>query len=345
MDSVTHLNFNKHYTHLQNQQIELIKEFNKRGIYQKIILHANNKTFYDKIRWIENLDIYLSSFPTLSALVHSFDSKILLSMDKQSLKASFWLNFSFNIPYIITKLDERKIKRSFFQNLYYKRAKAIFTPSEFIASDILFLPSIKEADIKIVPYMVSTYKKNERFILGIRHKFKEHTIFGVIAPFSEDFDYSSLVEVASIYETRHQKTHFIFIGNGPQLSKVQQKAKGLSNITFITNYDNIYEYISIFDLFLYPARSNGYNPILLDVMNQEVTILASKAGSIPELIKHHKNGEIFPALTTSDIVESIDCLKHEKDLLAKYRKNSYHTLLEHTPAIIANRYIEVIFGE
>ena len=81
-------------------------------------------------------------------------------------------------------------------------------------------------------------------------------------------------------------------------------AKDLKNITFVGFVNNVNDYIATFEIFLFPSRNEGLGSILLDVMNNNVPIVASNVGGIPDIITDKQNGILFD-ITDIDNLEKI----------------------------------------
>ena len=343
MDSITHLNFNTHYSHLQMQQIELLRELETRGIYQKIIVDRKNIEFIKRVASIDKLEVIESSKPHLLTMYNILDSKIVIANDTASLRCAFLGYVVFNIPYIMIKFDETPQKITFFQNIYYKFSKSIIATSEYIADDILNLPSIDEKDITIIPYSYTKFTLDEPYLISLKNQYNANYVIGTIAPFNSHFDYKSLIDVARKFKKLHPLIHFIFIGNGEQKQKMIHYAAGLENITFIPEDEHIYEYISLFDIFIYPALSQGFCPILLDVMRQKKIVFTTNIGSIPNIIRHNYNGIFLPSLAPEDIIDSIESVRCNKAFRDTIEQNEVKTLLEYSPEIVTNQYLKVLF--
>ena len=343
LDSITHLNFNTQYSHLQMQQIELIRELETRGVFQKIIVHNKNIEFIKKVNSIEKLEVIESSKPHLFSMYNILDSKIVIANDSASLRCAFWGYVVFNIPYIMIKFDESPLKKTFIQNIYYKFSKSIIATSEFIADDILNLYSIDEKDITIIPYTYTKFTIDEEYMASLKEQYEQNYIIGTIAPFTQNFDYKALIDVARKFKTLHPLVQFIFIGDGVKKQAMVQYASGLENITFLPEDDHIYEYISLFDIFIYPVKTQGFCPILLDVMRQNKIILTTNVGSIPNIIRHNYNGVYLPSFNTQDIIDTIESVRCNKDFRDTLQHNETTVLLEHSPEIVTNQYLKVMF--
>ncbi|WP_426453614.1 N-acetyl-alpha-D-glucosaminyl L-malate synthase BshA [Paenibacillus sp. S-38] len=85
----------------------------------------------------------------------------------------------------------------------------------------------------------------------------------------------------------------LFVGEGPELSKVlcKVKEKGLlDRVTFCGKQDDVAQLLSLADLMLLPSEKESFGLVALEAMACGVPTVASNAGGIPELITHGETG-------------------------------------------------------
>jgi N-acetyl-alpha-D-glucosaminyl L-malate synthase BshA len=85
----------------------------------------------------------------------------------------------------------------------------------------------------------------------------------------------------------------LFVGEGPELSKVLCRVKELGlleKVTFCGKQDDVAQLISLADVMLLPSEKESFGLVALEAMACGVPTIASNAGGIPELITHGETG-------------------------------------------------------
>ncbi|MDF2924415.1 MAG: bshA [Paenibacillaceae bacterium] len=92
-------------------------------------------------------------------------------------------------------------------------------------------------------------------------------------------------------------SRLLFVGEGPDLSKVIARVKelGLSDrVCFCGKQDDVAEVISLGDLILLPSEKESFGLVALEAMACGVPTIGSLAGGIPELVKDGETGFLSP---------------------------------------------------
>jgi L-malate glycosyltransferase len=104
-----------------------------------------------------------------------------------------------------------------------------------------------------------------------------------------------VTDVVEVFD-RVQKdipARLLFVGEGPELSKVLCKVKErglLDRVTFCGKQDDVAQLLSLADVMLLPSEKESFGLVALEAMACGVPTIASNAGGIPELITHGETG-------------------------------------------------------
>ncbi|NHN28691.1 N-acetyl-alpha-D-glucosaminyl L-malate synthase BshA [Paenibacillus agricola] len=85
----------------------------------------------------------------------------------------------------------------------------------------------------------------------------------------------------------------LFVGEGPELSKVLCRVKELGlldRVTFCGKQDDVAQLLSLSDVMLLPSEKESFGLVALEAMACGVPTVASNTGGIPELIVHGESG-------------------------------------------------------
>lgn len=334
---ITHINFAKGYRGGERQTELLIKELSSYNFQQKVLLRKNSK-LTDRLKNVKNLEIIEINKPYFLQLNRVKNSDIIHAHETKGAQFALMANLMYKIPYIITRRVIFPIKKIWFNELLYKRAYKVVTLTNAIKKEIL--KTFKLNNIVVIPSSYSDQISNEKNVNEIRNRFKGKFLIGNIGALVDSDKGQSLIIEAAKELKEHEDIHFLLIGSGKDEQKFKNMANGLNNITFIGFVENVADYIKALDIFLFPSRIEGLGSILLDVMKNEVPIIASNVGGIPDIIKDNYNG-ILVDLEATDIIKAILKLYNDKNLREKFAKKGLEESKKYSPQNMAKRYIEI----
>jgi glycosyltransferase involved in cell wall biosynthesis len=139
-------------------------------------------------------------------------------------------------------------------------------------------------------------------------------------------------------EVARPEIHFLVLGRGEDEERLKARAAGLGNLTFEGFVDNVADYISSFDLFVFPSRHEGLGSILLDAMRLQVPIVASAVGGIPDLVTGGKDGVLIPPGDAAALHEAILDLHAHPQKRQELVAAATATVARYSPSAMANAY-------
>ena len=86
------------------------------------------------------------------------------------------------------------------------------------------------------------------------------------------------------------------------------------HVVFLGYRNDAAKLMRAFDLFVMPSRMESFGVAIIEAMAAGVPVIASRAGSIPEVIIDRKSGLLFESLNYRDLTEKIMSLLRDKDL-------------------------------
>jgi N-acetyl-alpha-D-glucosaminyl L-malate synthase BshA len=114
---------------------------------------------------------------------------------------------------------------------------------------------------------------------------------------------------------RHMPTRLLFVGEGPELSKVMSRVKELGlmdRVIFCGKQDDVAQIICLADVMLLPSEKESFGLVALEAMACGVPTVSSNTGGIPELITHGETGFLEDVGDTERMAE--DVLKLLRDV-------------------------------
>ena len=103
----------------------------------------------------------------------------------------------------------------------------------------------------------------------------------------------------------------LIVGEGELRSELETLARTLdcSNVRFLGARSDAAGLMPLFDLLCLPSRWEGLGLVLLEAMLQDVPIVASRAGAIPEVLDQGRCGVLIDPASVSSLVDAIDTVR------------------------------------
>jgi glycosyltransferase involved in cell wall biosynthesis len=179
---------------------------------------------------------------------------------------------------------------------------------------------------------------------------QEKIIIGIIGPIDLHKGHSNMFEVFKRSSTLLEKAHFVIVGSGKKqvVTKLQTIVReyGLNNIVTFSGFlpGNSIDIISGFDLMVMPTIDfEGFGYSMAEAMVAEVPVVASRVGSIPEIIVDGESGFLIDPtdflgwqlileklLQSSNLRHQIGCAGRQRiinNFSANKMSQNYHKLL------------------
>lgn len=141
------------------------------------------------------------------------------------------------------------------------------------------------------------------------------------------------------FATSRKDSVLLIVGDGPERENLEQfcQSQGIGNVRYVgeVDYDSIYKYFAIADLFVISTLEDNWSLVVPEAMSCGKPILCSEYnGCWPELVQKGKNGRIFNPKDIGSIKESLhSCL--ELDNLAQMGEESRYIISNYTPCSAA----------
>jgi len=340
---ILHINLAKGFRGGERQTGLLIDGLAKQypNLKQSLLVRKNSP-LPDFLQYKDNVSIIEVRKPFLAYALKARESYSLIhAHDAKACHLAYALHkTSQNTPYIITRRMDRSPKNDWFTNSVYKNVALVVCLSKAI-SDIIkgYKPNI---DTRIIPSMLASLPRNPSTIDGIRAHYKNKILIGNIgALVCKHKGQQFIIEAAKELEKSHPQFHFLLIGQGHDEQQLKAKAQGLSNVEFTGFKNNVGDYLSALDIFLFPSLEEGLGSTLIDAMDAQLPIIASNAGGIPDLIEHEANGLLVKPKDTQGIITALLRLHQDSTLASQLAKTSKERSTDYTPNIISQRYMSV----
>ena len=130
------------------------------------------------------------------------------------------------------------------------------------------------------------------------------------------------LEVAGLVTRRYPKVDFIWLGNGPLLSKYQQLTIGCDRITFAGKADEIQSCLEQTTIYYQPSLVEPHGIAVVEAMSAGLPCVVSQIGGLPESVEDGVNGRVVKPTDVLAHVDAIELLLKEQLLRSNYGDNS-----------------------
>jgi len=153
--------------------------------------------------------------------------------------------------------------------------------------------------------------------------------FGTVASFYDTKGHIYLLEAIQLLKEQKSSLiknyKWIFIGDGPRLEIVKEKANELkieNHVIFVKPQVNDWQYLKAFDIFVLPSVKEGLPYTILEAGLANIPVIASKVGGIPEIIDHKKTGYLTTPANPLSLKEAMRTLAKDKNLADSLADNN-----------------------
>lgn len=333
---IVHANFAKGFRGGERQTQLLIEELSKKDYVQKLLVRQGSELGH-RCRAIKGLSIKEVTKPYILHIAETRGADLLHAHETKAAQFAYTCRLFLQVPYIITRRVDNRIKENFFNRLIYSNAHKTAVLSKAIQDEVLRV--VPQASTTIIASAYSPLSLDKEKVMVLQKRFEGKFLVGNIGALDNTHKGQTyLIEAAKTLEKSHPALHFILLGSGLDEAAYKKQAKGLRNITFEGFVDNIGDYLSRFDLFVFPSLHEGLGSILFDVMRFEVPIIATEVGGIPDIIIDGKNGLLIPAGDPKAIEKSIIHLYNSHGTRASLIADAKASVEAYSPKIMADRY-------
>jgi N-acetyl-alpha-D-glucosaminyl L-malate synthase BshA len=165
-------------------------------------------------------------------------------------------------------------------------------------SRYLLNQTIKEFDIKrpmeVIPNFVNCdlYTRKENPALRANWAPNGEPILMHLSNFRPVKRLTDAIEIFAQVRAK-MPAKLVLIGDGPDRGSAEylvRKKKLQKDVLFLGKQDQVYEKLSLADLFLMPSQLESFGLAALEAMACEVPVIATNVGGVPEVVEHGVDG-------------------------------------------------------
>lgn len=222
---------------------------------------------------------------------------------------------------------------------YYKDINAIVTPSlKSKKFNNIVAPEIKKYiipnGIDYKKFIPSEIKNNELSEIKKNYGIQEgDKIILYVGRMSVEKRIENLIESLDPLLKKHNKIKLLLIGDGPDMKKLQKRAKELNienNLIFagFINWEQMYKFYMIADVFVSVSLSENNPMTLIEATMSAMPVIARKDESSADFLKNGWNG--YVADTDDEIAGKLEDLIFDNEKLKVFSENSFELSKKYT---------------
>jgi len=136
---------------------------------------------------------------------------------------------------------------------------------------------------------------------------------------------------------------FVAVGDGPLRKSTEKYCRDNGVNAIFTGFrHDIHNIMKSSDVFVFPSLSEGFGIALLEAMASDLPIVATRVGSIPELIRDGYNGYLVP-VNSERIADAVVKMLRSKDVMSRLAKNGRSVVKKYDWDVVAKQ-IEKVFS-
>lgn len=333
---VVHVNTARAYRGGERQTELLIRELSKRGIEQRLVARRGaplTERFGDL-----DIEIREAGGHFLAVTAATKGADIVQVHEGRSVYGAWGRHLVSGTPYVLTRRVDNPISRHCFSTRAYRSAAYVVAVAEDVAEIVRrFDPDIR---VQVIRSASSGLPVDAAQSREIRASYPGSFIVGHVGALDNPQKAQEhIIAVARKLADERPDMHFVMVGGGDDEAMLKDLARGLRNVTFTGFVDNVGDYLASFDLFILPSRREGIGGILLDAMDQQLPIIASRVGGVPSIVGDRENGLLIDSDRPDQLEAAILELADDEALRKRMGERGRTVSQQHTAGIMAEKYL------
>lgn len=145
-------------------------------------------------------------------------------------------------------------------------------------------------------------------------------IYGTIANFYKTKDIPNLIEAFNTKKEKLANFKCVLVGEGEEREKIETLIKkyNLENNIFLTGFvENAETLLKAFDVFVLPSAKEGMPYTILEAKEQNIPVIATEVGSIPEIITDKKTGILVKPENSQKLANALEYAFENREEIKK----------------------------
>jgi glycosyltransferase involved in cell wall biosynthesis len=132
----------------------------------------------------------------------------------------------------------------------------------------------------------------------------EASVIGAVGAFVPHKGHRYLIEAMPRIVNACPSAHLVLFGDGPLEAELRRhcwQQNLQSQVMFAGFRTDVARFFHCFELFVHPSTEEGLGTTILDAMAARLPVVASRAGGIPEVVRHGETGWLVPPAAPTEL--------------------------------------------
>ncbi len=172
-------------------------------------------------------------------------------------------------------------------------------------------------------------------------------LVGIVAALEDHKGHAYLFQATKIIREHSPKIKLIVVGTGSLRLELESQVHqlGIEDIVFFLGFrEDVPRILASLDLFVLSSHLEGLGSSLLDAMASRLPVVATRAGGIPEIVRHGETGLLVPPKDPEALAKAIIELYHDRNLANYLAEKGREYVRRHFSAeAMADRVVDLYF--
>jgi glycosyltransferase involved in cell wall biosynthesis len=294
-------------------------------------------------------ELDLRSYLYLYKLLKIIKPDIIQVHEAHGLSLVAFATFKTNIPIVSTRRVDSPIKNHLLNKFKYKNCniKKWIAISNSVRKSLIDFGINSEKILNIYSAAGNTnYNINNDELNSLRsiYKHNDNILIGSILSFVHHKDPFTLIKTFDLLYKKYKKVKLLILGEGglkEKIIKIVNTFESKNNIIIIGFKENIYDYLSLFDIFIITSKREALCSSIIDALSMGKPVVATRTGGIPEIVRDNYNGFLNEVEDIEGLSNSLLKLILDKKLYRSMSQNAYNSSQQFREDMLVNKYINL----